>query len=154
MLNGSSNIKWLCRSGFYIFFPLTYTHNKANGNGIECGSEINATRHKRRLFTLPFVRTKRESIWAYDKMKLLLAASVCEWVSACTPQLTQKQHIKEMKETDANYGHTCDFSPCISMQCIHELDRPSSFSCWIKAKSIARALTRSRTLFIYCVLDT
>lgn len=100
MLNGSSNIKWLCRSGFYIFFPLTYTHNKANGNGIECGSGINATRHKRRLFTLPFERTKRESIWAYDKMKLLLAASayVCVSVSACTPQLTQKQHIKERKK--------------------------------------------------------
>lgn len=108
---------------------------------------INATRHKRRqrLFTLPFVyvRTKQKSICAYDKMKLLLAVSVC------TPQLTQTEH-KRMKRP--NYGHTCDFSPCVC-KCIHELDRPSSFSCWIKAKSFTLAHLLVRTNHVLYAFD-
>lgn len=63
------NMKWLCRSVFLFFSSLFTQWSQRHW----MWQWINATR----VYTLPFVRTKRKSIWAYDKMKLLLAVSLC-----------------------------------------------------------------------------
>lgn len=64
-------------------------------NAIECGSELMQLTLARDNYIwrfllcvlLPFMWTKRKSIWAHDKMKLLLAVTV--FVRECARQLAQ-----------------------------------------------------------------
>ena len=127
MLNGLQHEMVLSLRFSFFYFE----QNKANV--IQCGSEW--ARYTK-IFNLPFMRTKWKSIRANDRMKLLLAVSVCAFTSAYI-----NNNIQHIKEWNGKLWTHMQFFPvflCIRIKCIHELDRPSSFSCWIKAKSLAR----------------
>lgn len=121
-------VEWLttwngCVVWIYFIFPFYYV-----ANGIECSSEL----MQRAFYELSFY-----SAICANKVKIHLDLWQNKTIVSCFGVWCARAN-----ET-ANYGHTCDFSPCfcvhVCVECIHELDRPSSFSCWIKAKSLVYA---------------